>query len=241
MDTTYFGRQYGIIVLYDSISKQALFVEEVRYESNALYLEGIRCLQEKCTSIQSITCNERRGLEKLFPGIPTQLCQFHQMQIINRYLTRNPKSLAAHELKALALTLKNSTQTGFEAALQAWHEQHEAFLDERTTNPLTHQSRYPHFRLRSACHSLKRNLPHLFTFERYPDLGIHNTTNLLEGRFADLKAKLRCHQGMKKENKVRFIKDYFSKKMPARASILSLRRRELKNSLKVVPYHQKSP
>ncbi|MDO4777762.1 MAG: hypothetical protein Q4A06_10000, partial [Cardiobacteriaceae bacterium] len=94
---------------------------------------------------------------------------------------------------------------------------HKAFLNERSTNPLTHQSR-----LRSTCHSLKRNLPHLYTFERYPDLGIHNTTNLLEGRFADLKAKLRCHQGMKKENKVRFIKDYFSKKMPARASILSL-------------------
>ena len=212
MDTTYFGRQYGIMVLYDSISKQALFVAEVRYESNVLYLEAIRCLQEKGIAIQSITCDGRRGLEKLFPGIPMQLCQFHQVQIIQRYLTRRPKSLAACELKALALTLKNSTQTDFEAALQTWHERHKAFLNERTTNPLTHKSRYTHSRLRSAYHSLKRNLPYLFTFERHPDLGILNTTNLLEGKFADLKAKLRCHQGMKKENKMRFIKDYFSKK-----------------------------
>ncbi|MDO4776529.1 MAG: hypothetical protein Q4A06_03630 [Cardiobacteriaceae bacterium] len=151
-------------------------------------------------------------MTKLFPDIPMQMCQFHQVQIIQRHFTRHPKSLAARELKALALTLKNSTQTGFEVALRAWHERHKAFLNERSTNPLTHQSRYTHTRLRSAYHSLKRNLPHLFTFERYPDLGIHNTTNLLEGRFADLKAKLRCHQGMKKENKVRFIKDYFSKK-----------------------------
>jgi len=39
-------------------------------------------------------------------------------------------------------------------------------------------------------------------------LGIHNTTNLLDGRFADLKRKLGCHHGMKMENKIRFIKDY---------------------------------
>ena len=122
MDTICFGRQYGIMVLYDSISKQALFVAEVRYESNVLYLEAIRCLQEKGTAIQSITCDGRRDLEKLFPGIPMQLCQFHQVQIIQRHLTRRPKSLAACELKTLALTLKNTTQTGFEAALQAWHE-----------------------------------------------------------------------------------------------------------------------
>lgn len=212
MDTTYFGKQYGIMVLYDSISKQALFVEEVRYETNALYLEAIQRLQEKGTHIQSITCDGRRGLEKLFPGIPMQLCQFHQMQIIHRYLTRNPKSLAARELKALALTLNNTTQNAFEAALQAWYEQHKAFLNERTVNPITHKSCYTHARLRSAYRSLKRNLPCLFTFEHHLELDIQNTTNLLEGRFAELKRRLRCHQGMKKENKVRFIKDYFSTK-----------------------------
>ncbi|MDO4777843.1 MAG: hypothetical protein Q4A06_10415 [Cardiobacteriaceae bacterium] len=118
MDTTCFGRQYGIMVLYDSIGKQALLVEEVRYESNAPYLEAIRSLQEKGIHIQSITCEGRWGLTKLFPDIPMQLCQFHQVQIIQRYLTRHPKSLAACELKELALTLKNGTQTDFEVALQ---------------------------------------------------------------------------------------------------------------------------
>ena len=41
-------------------------------------------------------------------------------------------------------------------------------------------------------------------------MGIHNTTNLLDGKFADLKRKLGCHHGMKRENKLRFIKDYFA-------------------------------
>ena len=63
---------------------------------------------------------------------------------------------------------------------------------------------------RSAYLSLKRNLDYLCTFEEHLELGMCNTTNLLDGRFADLKRKLGCHHGMKRENKVRFIKDYFA-------------------------------
>ena len=47
-------------------------------------------------------------------------------------------------------------------------------------------------------------------FEKYPELGVHNTTNLLDGAFAGLKRHLACPHGMNKENKVKFIKDYFS-------------------------------
>ena len=76
----------------------------------------------------------------------------------------------------------------FQSALQAWFEQHEGFLNERSTRkPATHTT---HKALRSAYLSLKRNLDYLFTFGAYPGFGIHNTTNLLDGRFADLKRKL---------------------------------------------------
>ncbi|MBP7811176.1 MAG: hypothetical protein KA006_02520, partial [Neisseria sp.] len=82
----------------------------------------------------------------------------------------------------------------------------------RSIHPETGKSHYTHKRLRSAYNSLKRNLDYLFAFERFAELDIPRTTNLLEGRFGDMKQKLRCHQGMRKENKVRFIKDYFSRK-----------------------------
>ena len=93
---------------------------------------------------------------------------------------------------------------------QAWFEQHEGFLKERTANEESGSSHYTHKTLRSAYLSLKRNLDYLFTFEAYPVLGMCNTTNLLDGRFADLKRKLGCHHGMKRENKVKFIRDYFA-------------------------------
>ena len=103
-----------------------------------------------------------------------------------------------------------SDKEGFQSALQAWFEAYEGFLNERTVNEETGGSHYTHKKLRSAYLSLKQNLDDLFTFEAHPALGIHNTTNLLDGRFADLKRKLGCHYGMKMGNKIMFIKDYFS-------------------------------
>ena len=105
-----------------------------------------------------------------------------------------------------------SSRAGFTAGLNDWLTQHEAFLNERSVNAETGSSHYTHKKLRSACHSLKRHLPWLFTCERFPDLGIPNTTNLLEGKFSEMKQLLRCHRGLKKERKLRFIKDCFSKK-----------------------------
>ena len=44
MDTTYFGRDFGVMVLMDSISEQALFVGEVKHETNALYNATLNAL-----------------------------------------------------------------------------------------------------------------------------------------------------------------------------------------------------
>ena len=138
--------------------------------------------------------------------------EFHQIKIIMRHLTRKPKSPAAQALRALSLTLTETTQAAFEAALKRWYEQYAAFLNERSVNEETGCSHYTHKRLRAAYNSLKRHLPWLFTCERFPELCIPNTTNLLEGKFSEMKQLLRCHRGLKKERKLRFIKDYFSKK-----------------------------
>ncbi len=98
MDTTYFGRNFGIMVLMDSISGKALFVSKVKYETNELYTQAIGSLKAKGIAIQSIVCDGRRGLPQTFPDIPVQLCHFHQVQTIHRYLTRNPKTEAGKEL-----------------------------------------------------------------------------------------------------------------------------------------------
>lgn len=41
----------------------------------------------------------RRGLANVFKDIPVQVCQFHQLQTVTKYLTRRPKTEAGKELK----------------------------------------------------------------------------------------------------------------------------------------------
>jgi len=71
------------------------------------------------------------------------------------------------------------------------------------------KNRYIHTKLRSAYRSLKTNLPWLFTWYDNMDLQIPNTTNAIDGHFADLKNKLRCHNGLSIERKKKFIDAFF--------------------------------
>ena len=126
MDTTYFGRTFGVMVLFDSISGQALSVTGVKHETNILYAEATGRLKAEGIEIQSIVCDGRRTLPQMFPDIPVQLCQFHQVKTVGRYLTRHPKTEAGRALWRLVLTLKNSTKADFESGLQIWFEEYKA-------------------------------------------------------------------------------------------------------------------
>ena len=100
------------MVLYEARSKSALTVVEVERETNALYTQAVAALQEKDIFIQSIICDGKSGLLDSFPDIPVQMCQFHQIKIIVRHLTRKPKSPAAQALRALSLTLTETYSGG---------------------------------------------------------------------------------------------------------------------------------
>jgi hypothetical protein len=70
---------------------------------------------------------------------------------------------------------------------------------------------YTHKRLRSAYRSLKINLPYLFTYQKYSELNIPNTTNSLDGCFAYLKELVRVHRGINKTLKRKIIQEILTK------------------------------
>lgn len=207
MDTTYFARSFGLMVWMDNATGCVLAYQIVTYETNAHYRQGIATLQDKGLIIHSITCDGKRGLLGSFAGIPTQMCQFHQIRIITRYLTTRPKHLASIELKLIANTLTKSTRTEFGKALDDWYLRHEAYFNERSVNEMG-KSWCTHKRLRSAYKSLRRNLPYLFTYQDDVTDKTPNTTNKLEGLFSSLKQSLGCHQGLSQQRKLRFIDDF---------------------------------
>lgn len=208
MDTTYWGRGFGVMLFKDAITKENLLKYYVRYETNAFYLQGIEELKRRCYTILAIVCDGRKGLIGSFKDIPVQMCQFHQCAIIRRYLTKNPKLKAGQELMMVVDLMKQTDKESFTGALELWFEKWESFLNERTVNPLTNKSFYTHKKLRNAYRSLRNNLPWLFTWYDYYDLHIPNTTNAIDGHFADLKNKLRNHNGLSKKRKMKFIDEF---------------------------------
>jgi len=205
MDTTYWGRGFGVMLFKDAISKDNLLKYYVKHETNALYIRGIEELKSQGFSIVAIVCDGRRGLIQSFGNIPVQMCQFHQSAIIRRYLTKSPKLPASKELMEVVDLMAQTDKESFIGALELWFEKWTMFLNERSVNPLTKRTFYTHKKLRSACRSLKNNLPWLFTWYDYFDLNIPNTTNAIDGHFADLKNKLRNHNGLSKARKMKFI------------------------------------
>jgi transposase-like protein len=205
MDTTCWGRNFGVMLFKDAISKANLLKYYVKHESNALYIRGFEELKSRGFDIVAVVCDGRRGLPQSFAPVPVQMCQFHQSAIIRRYLTKNPRLQASKELMEIVDLMIKTDKESFVGALGAWFEKWEDFLNERSVNPLNNKSFYTHKKLRSAYRSLKNNLPWLWTWYDHFDLSIPNTTNAIEGHFADLKNKLRNHNGLSKARKMKFI------------------------------------
>lgn len=208
MDTTYWGRNFGVMLFKDVITKQNLLKYYVKSETNNFYIRGIDELKGLGYQILAIVCDGRKGLIQSFSPIPVQMCQFHQAAIIRRYLTKKPKLTAAQELMAVLDLMKQTDKESFEGALSQWYEKWEKFLNERTVNQFTGKSFYTHKRLRSAYRSLKHNLPWLFTWYNHLEIKIPNTTNAIDGHFADLKNKLRNHNDLSQSRKKKFIDEF---------------------------------
>ena len=189
----------------DPHRRENLYWNEIMTESPSAYQQGIYDLSQQGFAIQALVIDGRKGVREAFPGLPIQMCQFHQVRIVTRYLTMNPILTAGQELRAVTLTLSSSTEAEFTARLNNWYQRWNEFLKEKTIDPETKRWHYTHRRLRSACFSLRRNLPYLFTYERHPDLRIPKTTNCLEGIFSHTKTAMRIHRGLVQKRKRKLI------------------------------------
>lgn len=210
MDTTYWGRNYGLMVIKDALRNKILWHKYVKHETIADYMEGVEWLEKNGFTIYGIVCDGLRGLFSALSKYPVQMCQVHQQRIIRTYLTQNPELEASQELLSLSKTLTKSDKEDFQSAFDAWHKKWKAFLDERSIEA-SGKTHYTHKTLRSAYLSLRRNMPWLWTFYDNPNLGIPNTNNALEGTFTDIKSKLRAHSGIRKINRDKFLDEYIAR------------------------------
>lgn len=212
LDATFFSRTDGVLIF--RANGKNLYWHFISSESIAEIKAGLIILEQHGYRFASVTLDGRRGIIQLFqeryPGLPIQLCQFHQAQIIRRYTTNNPKTECGQYLKILMLSMTQANPDVFKNLYDTFCELYDDFLKERNE-----QGQFIHPRLRSARRSLKNNMPLLFTYKHLPELGIPNTTNSCDGSFAHWKQKVKIHRGLTKDRRNKVVNYLLKQGIPS--------------------------
>lgn len=203
-DATWIGGSW-MLVVRDPHRKENVYRREVASEGTSDYQRARAELEARGFTFLAIVGDGRLALPWAFAGIPFQMCHFHMEQIVIRYTTQYPKLRAAIELLEIVRTLSRTDGASFADAFVLWSRTWDEFLREKSVNPETGRRAYTHRRLRSARDSIRRHLPHLFTFEKYPELNIPNTTNSLDGSFKKVKMAIGIHAGLTHRRKLKLI------------------------------------
>lgn len=203
IDATYFG-DFLVLVIRSPELKKNLYAKVIGSETIDEYRMGIKFLLDRGWKIKAVV-SDGKGLGHDLLGLPVQMCHFHQVKIVTKYLTKNPILEANIELRSIALKLSRTDKESFSGWLNKWYEKWGEFLKERSFNHETGRYYFTHKRTRSAFFSLKRNLDYLFTFYDYPELNIPNTNNSIEGTFSAIKRKVNIHNGLRKVRKIKLV------------------------------------
>ena len=214
LDTTYWGRNFGLMVIKDALRNKILWRKYVRYETIKDYLEGVEWLKSQGFKIYGVVIDGMRGLAQALYPIPVQMCQFHQIMIVRRYLTQDPDIEASIELLCLIKEITRMDKESFIGAFEEWYERNKDTLNERINDRRIKRKTPPFMRprLRSAYLSIKRNMQLLWTFYDHPETGLPNTNNALEGVFSDIKSKTRVHSGISRDNQKKLLDEYIKRK-----------------------------
>lgn len=213
MDTTYWGRNFGLMVIKDALRRKVLWHKYVRHETIAQYVEGVEWLRSNGYRIYGAVIDGMKGLPQALRPIRVQMCQFHQIMIVRRYLTQNPEISASVELLNIVKDITYTEKENFIQLFHDWYERYKDVVNERIHDKRIKRKTLPYMRpkLRSAYLSIKRNMPLLWTFYDFPETGLPNTNNGLEGLFSDLKSKARVHSGVSKEHRKKLLDEYIKR------------------------------
>lgn len=209
LDVTYWGHNWGVFLALEEESCRPLYIAFIHHETIADYEKAVKTIADLGYVIKGIVIDGMRSLFDAFSSYKIQMCQYHMLCIVERYLTKNPHLKAARGLKDLMKRLVGMTKDEFLKEYAKWKEDHEHTLNRRSVSKRDGKSHYTHKRLRTAMNSVDFYLPYLFTYQDGSCNGMPNTNNKIEGVFTDLKKNLNNHSGMSESNRRRFISGFF--------------------------------
>ena len=133
LDTTYWGHNWGVLLGLDEETGLPLYVAFIGHERVQDYIDAVRSIEQRGYCIRGIVIDGMQSLFSEFSAYKIQMCQFHMMEIVKRYLTKRPKLIAARELKELVGSLTTRQKNEFEDEYRKWKERWGNTLNRRTT------------------------------------------------------------------------------------------------------------
>jgi hypothetical protein len=208
VDATYFGDRledtsWCVVVFRDFYEKEDLWWSYVHTETTSAYHEGRQYLETLGYTILSVTADGFGGIKQAFSGIPYQMCLVHMERLLRKGTTRDPKTEGGKVLRALTLSLFDTTSAIFRQRYTNYLEKYRTFLNEKSFNPETGRSEWTHERLRTASLSVAVHFPYLFTYESNEK--IPTTSNALEAHFRHINEVTAVHCGLARSQKQKLI------------------------------------
>ena len=212
VDVTYIGRKYGFLSVLDAYTGVCLYCSLTRgYETAYDYERALIVLRKRGINPRAVVMDGNPKAMKMFRdnGLVVQMCQFHMIRIMTKYLTKKPSLEQNMDLRRIVLSLPHVNREQFERMFYSWDVRNAIWLTERYWSE-NGKYEYSHQKTKSLVRSIKILIPYLFTFEYYPELKIPNTNNLIEGVHSALKSKLNIHRGAKKSLKTKIVFSFLS-------------------------------
>ena len=211
MDTTYFGREYGVVTILDAHTGDLLYFSEIKgSETNTDYYNAFFTLQEAGIQPKACVLDGRKGVADLLTdeGVLVQMCHFHMWQIVRRYLTNSPVLEPNIELKRIMDNFLSRRfpmdRHKFSSYILGWKNKNWRWLNEKHRGD-DGRLEWSHAETRRAYNAIISHAKWLFTYEKYPELNIPRTSNIIEGKFGNAKDKLRLHHGYTYKFKIKIF------------------------------------
>ena len=170
IDGTYFNNDLCLILYRDNTIK---FTQLYRLTNGEWYeelKEDLENLLKLGVQIESITCDGHKALLKAVRKVCRQAvlqrCLVHIQRMCKIWLTSRPQSQAGIELKRIVgklhLVGTIDERDHWVVSLVKWHQEHEAFINEKSFNADSSRYWYTHKLLRRAFMVIKKALPDMF-------------------------------------------------------------------------------
>jgi len=200
------GKNFGIYIFFSNTYKKPIYWFYSNKEVQNKYIEGLKYLQSKWWKIRAVVSDILYSVAKRCNknNILIQFCIFHQQMVVSRYIWRRRKHRyeANKELKEISWWLGKFKEEVIKQWLEDWYRRYKEWLNEKNI-----EWKLKHEKTIKAYKSIKRNIEKLYTYEKYKELNIPKTNNLLESLNAKIKEQKIIHRWISIQNLKKII-DY---------------------------------